>query len=450
MTFDFGIQVDQNEYLPMGGGSMDAIITVTLTGDTLGAPGVDRRMALVILLDTSGSMSGSKIVQARRAVNAVIDDLPDGVEFAVVAGTQTATMVYPNTVGLAESSRATRKQARYAVGGLMADGGTAIGSWLRLAADLFATTQAPIRHAVLLTDGRNEHEPVERFNDTVLSCEGKFTCDARAVGEDEWQAQTLEHIANTLHGSVRGLPDPEHLVADFTEITERLMGTAAVDVTMRLWTPAHATVRFLKQVFPRIVDITDRGRAHQPRLTDYPTGRWTAEARHFHLRVEFAPGEVGEGMIAAKVRMVSGEQESAERRVRAFWTEDLKLSTQVSAQVTHFTIQEHVVDLVNDGVAAHDAGDADAADDKFDRAITLTRERGNAEAAAHLDRLVEARTDPARVRDQASVLKQLAMIASKRTVRLRPEEKSLMPTCPRGHESTNPDECDKCGWPIGS
>ncbi|GAA3005176.1 vWA domain-containing protein [Actinokineospora diospyrosa] len=424
MTLDFEVHVDQNEYLPLGARTMDAVVSVTLTGDTLGDPGVDRGLARVIMIDTSGSMSGNKIAQAKLAVNAVVAALPDGVAFAIVAGTEIATMVYPTTQTLAEATPSSRKKAREAVGRLVAGGGTAIGTWLRLAEQLFASTRAPIRHAVLLTDGRNEHETTEQFYETVTSCEGKFTCDARGVGEGGWQARTLERIADTLHGSVRGLPDAAALAAEFKEITEKLMGTAAVDVTLRLWTPAHARLRFLKQVFPRIVDLTDRGSVISPRVRDYPTGHWAAETRDFHLSIEVDTGEVGEGLVAARVCMAVGDQQSTEHRVRAFWTDDPVLSTRISPQVAHFTGQQRMADLVREGVDAHQAGDLPRATDRLGRAIDLAKEHGNTETAAHLARLVE--DDGAgthRVRDRmADVLKEMAQIESKRTTRVRSEQ----------------------------
>ncbi|GLW95167.1 vWA domain-containing protein [Actinokineospora globicatena] len=426
MSLTFEVHVDQNEYLPSGGRVMDAVVSVTLTGETLGAPGLDRGLARVVLLDTSGSMSGNKIAQAKLAVGAVITALPDGVPFAIVAGTEVATMVYPTTPTLAEASATTRAEARRAVGRLVAGGGTAIGSWLRRAQQLLEGTTAPIRHAVLLTDGRNEHETTEQFHDTVMACEGKFTCDARGIGDSGWQARTLERVADTLHGTVRGLPDPTALGQEFREITEKLMGTAAVDVTLRLWTPAHARLRFLKQVFPRIVDLTDRGVPvpGSPRVRDYPTGHWAAETRDFHLSIEVDEGEVGEGLVVARVRMGVGDHESPEHRVRAFWTDDPVLSTRISPQVAHFTGQQHIAELVRDGLDAHQAGDLPLATDRLGRAIDLAKRAGNEETVEHLAKLIEDDgAGTTRVRDRMDdVLRQMADIESKRTTRVRPKE----------------------------
>src|SRR5882672_8633039 len=130
ITFD--VNVDQNEYLPAGGRVMDAAISVTASGGGAPAPSA----AQVIMLDCSTSMSGTKIVEAKKATAMAVDALRDGVAFAIVAGTVNATMVYPTDRRMAVATAATRDQARAALRGLEANGGTAIGAWLELAAVL--------------------------------------------------------------------------------------------------------------------------------------------------------------------------------------------------------------------------------------------------------------------------------------------------------------------------
>ena len=51
------------------------------------------------------------------------------------------------------------------------------------------------------------------------------------------------------------------------------MGKQVADVSLRVWTPQHATIRFVKQVAPAVEDLT--GRAHRVR----PAGRRLPDRR---------------------------------------------------------------------------------------------------------------------------------------------------------------------------
>src|SRR5215472_2846296 len=151
----FQLECYHNEYLPDGGHDIDAIITVTGTG--MGpVPSTDTRAAEVIIIDVSGSMNGDKIREARRATAAAIEHIRDEVHFAILQGNHEAEQVYPRS-GFAMATSATRKQAIDHLRGLRAGGGTAIGSWVRAATELLAG-EPGVRHAILLTDGRNESE----------------------------------------------------------------------------------------------------------------------------------------------------------------------------------------------------------------------------------------------------------------------------------------------------
>jgi hypothetical protein len=84
----------------------------------------------VIMIDCSGSMAqpGTKMSEAIRATAAAIDTLPNGTEFAVVAGRANALMAYPDDQRLVVSSKKTRAEAKAAVRRLTASGGTAMGT----------------------------------------------------------------------------------------------------------------------------------------------------------------------------------------------------------------------------------------------------------------------------------------------------------------------------------
>ena len=99
--------------------------------------------------------------------------------FGVIAGTDVARAVYPTDGTLVPASARTRADAS---GAPPAEGrgGTAIGSWLTLAGTLFATGPADSCHAILLTDGENQHETDEHLDAVLAELEGGFSATAAA------------------------------------------------------------------------------------------------------------------------------------------------------------------------------------------------------------------------------------------------------------------------------
>ncbi|HEY5836300.1 vWA domain-containing protein [Streptomyces sp.] len=397
----FSVDVYQNEYLPEGGREVNAIVTVTSTGGgTTGGrplPGstASASAAVVIMVDCSGSMEypPTKMRNARDATAVAIDTLRDGVAFAVVAGTHQAREVYPADGGLAIAGPATRAQAKLALRKLTSGGGTAIGTWLRLADRLLATGDVAIRHGILLTDGRNEHESPEALRDTLDACAGRFTCDARGVGTD-WEVKEVTGIASALLGSADIVADPAGLAADFQALMEKAMGKEVADVALRLWTPQGAEIAFVKQVAPTVEDLTARRTEVGPRAGDYPTGSWGDESRDYHVSVRVPPAGIGQEMLAARLSLVlpapdGTSQVLGQGLVRAVWTDDMAASTRISPQVAHYTGQAELAQVIQQGLEARKAGDLDGATAKLGRAVQLANASGNEDTAKLLAKVVD-------------------------------------------------------------
>src|SRR5262249_22273571 len=130
----------------------------------------------------------------------------DGVLFAVVAGTSEATMIYPEGSELAVATNTTRAAAIEQIDRMRMRGGTAIGTWLALARDLFATHPEVVGHALLLTDGQDETESLARLPGVLECCGGGWGCDAFGMGEDYDPAQWGE-IVRVLRGGADGVVD---------------------------------------------------------------------------------------------------------------------------------------------------------------------------------------------------------------------------------------------------
>ncbi|WP_031027504.1 VWA domain-containing protein [Streptomyces sp. NRRL WC-3725] len=401
----FSVDVYQNEYLPEGGSEVNAIVTVTATGGgTVGgavtapvhAPGGRPSAAVAIMVDCSGSMDypPTKMRNARDATAAAIDTLRDGTRFAVIGGTHVAKEVYPGGGRLAVADATTREQAKQALRRLSAGGGTAIGTWLRLADRLLSAADVTIRHGILLTDGRNEHESAEDLRATLDACAGRFTCDARGVGTD-WEVKEVTGIASALLGTADIVADPAGLAADFTRMMETAMGKEVADVSLRVWTPVGTTIRFVKQVAPAVEDLTGRRTEAGPRAGDYPTGSWGDESRDYHLCVTVPPAGLGQEMLAARVSLVipqpdgTAQSLGAQGLVRAVWTDDMTASTALNPQVAHYTGQAELAQAIQKGLDLRKAGDFDGATAKLGRAVQLANASGNADTAKLLAKVVD-------------------------------------------------------------
>ncbi|MET9663272.1 VWA domain-containing protein [Streptomyces sp. NPDC006510] len=406
----FSVEVYQNEYLPEGGREVNAIVTVTSTGGgTTGGvplsgasatpahvPGQAPNAAVVIMVDCSGSMDypPTKMRNARDATAAAIDTLRDGTSFAVVGGTHVAKEVYPGNGRLAVADARTKAQAKEALRALSAGGGTAIGTWLRLADRLLGAADVRIRHGILLTDGRNEHEAPEDLRAALESCAGRFTCDARGVGTD-WEVKEVTAIASALLGTADIVADPAGLAADFTRMMENAMGKEVADVALRLWTPVGVEIKFVKQVAPTVVDLTDRRTEAGPRAGDYPTGSWGDESRDYHVCVTVPQAGIGQEMLASRVSLVlpdpsgGAPQTLSQGLVRAVWTEDMVASTSINPQVAHYTGQAELAQVIQQGLDARKSGDFDGATAKLGRAVQLASASGNEDTAKLLSKVVD-------------------------------------------------------------
>jgi hypothetical protein len=419
----FAAETYQNEFLATGATRVDALVSVTATGTGNAVGG--RESAELVLVDVSGSMNfpRTKIRSAVAATCEAIDCIRDGVLFGVIAGDDTARLVYPDSDELVPASPTTRQEAKQQVGKLKARGGTAIGQWLSLAHDLVAQHPDCIAHAILLTDGENQNESPEELAEVLAECEGSFQCDCRGVGED-WVVSELRTIASTLLGTVEAIRAPEDLAADFTATMERVMARGTGNVSLRVWTPVGARVDVVRQVSPTLEDLTTRQAVVSDREGDYPTGAWSDESRDYHVSIEVPARDIGDEMLAGRIKLVVDDEIVSEALIRAVWTDDEAKSTRVNHELAHYTGQVEMAQAIDDAYAAKHVGDVDTATTRFGEAVQLAYEAGDTHKLQGLAAVVEiedAATGTVRLKQHINPLDDLALEASSvKTNRLHP------------------------------
>ena len=381
---EFKLETFSNPYLADGATRLDAVLTVTASGAGVG---VGQGAVVGVIVDTSGSMEGERLMAARLGTTKAIELVDESSSFFVVSFADVARVVVP--VGPATPER--KRTAATAVKGLKANGGTQMSAGLRAALAEFKKVPDLIHKALFLTDGKNT-EGDDALEKGIAACEGAFQCDCRGVGTD-WQPKQLRAIAGKLLGTVAIIPEPAGIEADFAGLVRAAIAQSVRDVRLRLWTPKAVKIVAVKQVSPEIAVLTDRAATPEPQVRDYPTGAWGNEDRDYYVALELAAGDVGEEMLAARpsLAFTEGGQEHkvAGPPILASWTEDEALSARISREVAHYTGQAELAEAIQEGLAAREAGDEDAATRLLGKAAKIAHDSGNEETTQRLKKVVE-------------------------------------------------------------
>ena len=378
---DFTIEIDATRDLGADVFRAEALITVTAHPAGAAAPAA--AAVEVLIMDRSRSMMGeNKIHEAHRAACAAIDALPDGVLLGIIAGNRTAEPVFPAAGGLAVIDAGTKAAAKRQVMSLRPEGGTEIGRWLAAANELFATGPAAgfVRHAVLYTDGKNEHETPAALDAALSACADRFVCDVRGVGGD-WHYAELRHIAEMLHGDATAVLRIADLAEDFTRLMQRVQRLVVPRAYLRLQPRGSFRISSIAQTYPVRVDLTRHQQQAGDAAVDVPLGPWEQQTRRYQLSLQFDPATLPaeDDVRAARVELLTeiadGTRErraSAALVVRRHATPDFQ--TVVPESLTKVE-KERELSLAMQACADAwlNRRTADA-DDELDLAIRLARE----------------------------------------------------------------------------
>ncbi len=422
----FTAEVFQNEFLPDGGTDVHAIVRVTCRGAGQAGQGSSTDAAEIIIVDTSGSMGDTGIAQGRNAATAAVNEITDGTWFAVIAGNHVGTLVFPYAGSAQQMVRmdpSSRQAAIASIGQFRADGGTAMGTWLSKANEVFRTVpQATQRHAILLTDGANEHETPEQLTRAIQDATGDFQCDCRGLG-DRWQVDEVRRIASALLGTVDLIPAPQQMAAEFQSLIRRSMARGVANIDVRVWTPQGAQTLFVKQVAPTLEDLTARRTQVNPLTAGYPTGAWADESRDYHVAIRLPAKSVGQEQLAGRVQVVLGQEVQTQALVKATWSNDDSLTTRIDDQVARYTGRAELAQVIQDGLAAKAAGRDDDATSKLGRAVQLATAAGDQEMTSRLRKVVDiddAGAGTVRLKKGVEKLDEMALdTASTKTTRVK-------------------------------
>jgi uncharacterized protein YegL len=414
----FTAEVFQNPYLSQGATQVNAIMTITTSGEGATVAASMGQRLFGIICDTSGSMGGAKMIAAKEAIVKIINLLPTDAAFFVVTGSSRAKLLVPLVNAVPENKMRAIAQVKE----IAAGGGTLMSTWLQTALGEFTKMPQAICQALLLTDGQNDPNDEQSLRQVLDASEGKFQCDCRGVGTD-WQVAELQKIATRLLGTTDIISSPDRIADDFQAILTKAMGKTVSDVSLRLWTPMGAKVLFCKQVSPEIVDVTNRAKVVNERIVDYPTGAWGSnESRDYHFCIQINAGNVGDEMLAGRASLVTQangqETKITEAKILATWTEDESKTAKIDRRVAHYTGQAELAQSIQEGLEARAQGNIEVATVKLGKAVKLAHDSGN-EATAKLLRSVVDVEDAAAgtVRIKRTVAKEDEMMLETRSTK---------------------------------
>lgn len=178
------------------------------------------QVAMVLVLDRSGSMSGLPMEMAKAAAKATADTLSSDDLIEVIAFDSAPTRVVRMT--------AAKHRARIQndIARIQAGGGTEIFSALDAAYQSLTSTRARRKHVILLTDGQASHNGIRDLVQ-AMSAEGiTVTSVGLGSGIDEALLRMISDIGG---GRLYKVMDPQQLPRVFTRETEMVSRNAAVE-----------------------------------------------------------------------------------------------------------------------------------------------------------------------------------------------------------------------------
>lgn len=196
------------------------------------------RLALVLVIDRSGSMSGRKLELAKKAGRATVAELDKRDRVAVIAfDSQPQTLI-----------RLTRASARSrfdrALSRLTAGGGTAIYPALEEAFEMLEGTEAQLKHVILMTDGQSNRQGMLALVEEAAR--KRITISTIAVGSGSDRA-LLALVAQHGNGRHYYTESAEAIPKLFVDETREVAGESIVEEEVRAVVPArYAGLRFLR------------------------------------------------------------------------------------------------------------------------------------------------------------------------------------------------------------
>lgn len=191
-------------------------------------------MAVSLVVDTSGSMSGQKIEHARLAAASLLESLSDGDVVSVYAFSNGVVEITPPTV-LGAGNRGSLMQR---VQMLQAQGGTNLYDGVRVGQSRLAEAPPthPVRRLVVISDGRANIGPADPHSLGALAATGtEWGTQVSAIGVGlDYDERTLAALAVQSSGRMYHLEHPAQMAVIIEEELQLLAQTVATNAWIEI------------------------------------------------------------------------------------------------------------------------------------------------------------------------------------------------------------------------
>jgi len=311
------IATDVNRpYVPGDGATLSATVDVEPGEQTAAA-----ERHILLCLDTSGSMDGAKLDQAREGAGWVFGLLEPDDHVAIVAFDSEASVVMRPT----RWGDTSREAAMSRVDDLGAGGGTDMYEGLSTARDVLESlahrpaTDDAVRRILLLSDGKdNSHDPAD-FADLAAEIDGAgIRVLSAGIGTD-YAEETIRTLGTTARGEWAHLESPGDIEAFFGDAVEQAQSVVATDAELELDAAAGVEVSEVYRALPQAQEVAvdwagNTARVPLPDLAE-------RERQRVVLKVHAPAHEVGEEVTLADVRL-SAQGRTAVDRIAVEYTDD--------------------------------------------------------------------------------------------------------------------------------
>lgn len=190
-------------------------------------------LALALVIDRSGSMSGTKMELTKEAARATAQMLPLDDQIAIVAFDSQATVIVPM------QRAANRLRIATDIGRIQPTGGTNILAGLREGVDQLGRARAKAKHAILLSDGQSATEGIAELVDAAAG--SRITISTVGVGDGVDEA-LLQLIAGHGGGRYYHARDPASIPRIFTREASEVAATGVVERPTTAVSRKHASM----------------------------------------------------------------------------------------------------------------------------------------------------------------------------------------------------------------
>ncbi len=266
----------------------DGFFLLLLNPDIKSASGKRVPKDVILTIDKSGSMSGQKIEQARKAAEFVLNNLNEGDRFTLIPY-ESSVNVYSSSL-IPATRQAVEEALRY-VASIQASGGTNINDALLKSLSFTSESERP-QYILFLTDGM----PTVGITDesaiaanALKANKNKVRIHTFGVGYDV-NARLLDRISEQHGGTVTYVKPGENLEVAVSEFYKSIQTPVLTDISISF------TNGQVNEIYPvRLPDFFEGGRIDvagrylKPGKTKIVlTGKSYGEPRRFEYEVELA------------------------------------------------------------------------------------------------------------------------------------------------------------------